>query len=1005
MMTMIECPTADRLKAYSLGHLCESESDDLFQHLRSCDGCKSELETMDDGDDSLVHHLRTPDADASLENEADCKLAVAKALGALANHEHDRSSIDPEILPKTIGEYEVLQPIGRGGMGNVYLAQHTKLGRQVALKVLSSHRLADQRMRDRFDAEMRAVGRLSHPNIVTAHDAREVDNTAVLVTEYIDGFDLGQLVARTGPLSTENAAEIVCKVAAALQYTSEQGFVHRDVKPSNIMVSRDGQVKLLDLGLARLLLGDEDRVEITGTGQAIGTADYVAPEQVTDSRSVDVHADIYSLGCTLFKLLTGTAPFADDQHLTAFAKMTAHVSTPPPKLQDCMPNLPVAMSKLVDSMLAKEPSKRPASPGEIAATVAKFSSGSDLVALVQTALQSPPKPVAAMISSTTAKSMPWFKRPVPRGYLVATGFGGFLLGMLMMGLFIKITYKDGTVVKAPVDGAQIEIVDDGKAASKDQATTEAVDLGQQEQQTEKNKSSIAKLVAPQDDAPSELPNMIAFAICAEADADSNDPDGVWYPVAEHIQAPKMQMMNDLPKVLLRQNVGIMWDQIQNHILAVQSSGQGLEVRFDDSLAAEMKKLTSENLGKTLAIIVNRRVICAPKIQSVIGASVLLVGDFSKAEQEELRACLSLAHPPSAQVPVTLSKKVVEKFQGIWVTPRNPPYEPWFVHFEKGTFFSASANENRNLRVLDKGKYEIVERADELSFAIDASKAPVTFKLDDPDHATWVRIDNVTGSEVTVQRFTRVGGVLPKTPDEMAAFVKSLTASMHSEPNQEIVSAIGLLKGVYELGFEAAQERFRKAFESKKTLRAVQEALVKEYQSKKIRRTVPILKQFHNHYGVLERSPGSINQKPAKSGTKSNPPYSWRVALLPFINQVDLYQQYNFKEPWDSESNKKLLKKMPEIYRCFHKDAWNAEVGHTQLAGYAEVGITTRDETSATLLVVRTKESFPWTKPVDLTEMDAELLEPITRVMVDGSVVMDEKIDLELLQKIISIDGE
>ena len=117
MMTMVNCPNPNRLKAYSLGHLCESESDDLFQHLRTCDDCKSELETMDDRDDSLVHHLRTPDADANLENEAECKLAIAKALGALANHDYDPTKTNAEAPPKRIGEYEVLRPIGRGGMG------------------------------------------------------------------------------------------------------------------------------------------------------------------------------------------------------------------------------------------------------------------------------------------------------------------------------------------------------------------------------------------------------------------------------------------------------------------------------------------------------------------------------------------------------------------------------------------------------------------------------------------------------------------------------------------------------------------------------------------------------------------------------------------------------------------------------------------------------------------------------------------------------------------------
>src|SRR5690606_16235572 len=133
----------------------------------------------------------------------------------------------------------------------------------------------------------RAIGRLSHPNIVAAHDARDVDGTAVLVTEYIDGLDLGQLVDRRGPLAISDACEMIRQVAVTLTYTSAQGFVHRDVKPSNIMLSRRGDVKLLDLGLARWQWDEIEQTGMTATGQAMGTADYVAPEQVTDSRSVD----------------------------------------------------------------------------------------------------------------------------------------------------------------------------------------------------------------------------------------------------------------------------------------------------------------------------------------------------------------------------------------------------------------------------------------------------------------------------------------------------------------------------------------------------------------------------------------------------------------------------------------------------------------------------------------------------------------------------------------------
>ena len=242
---------------------------------------------------------------------------------------------------------------------------------------------------------------------------------AVLVTEYVDGFDLGQLIQRTGPLKVSDACEIARQVAVALEYTHQQGFVHRDVKPSNVMLSHKGEVKLLDLGLARLQYGEADWAEITGTGQAMGTADYVAPEQVTDSRSVDIRADIYALGCTLFKLLTGNAPFADQRHVTAFAKMTAHVSTEAPSLAECLHGAPAGLIRLVNSMLKKSPDARPQKPSNIAAALQSFVEGSDLPALADRAVQLEPAKPQPRPSTLSPARTPWWQRQISVGIAVA----------------------------------------------------------------------------------------------------------------------------------------------------------------------------------------------------------------------------------------------------------------------------------------------------------------------------------------------------------------------------------------------------------------------------------------------------------------------------------------------------------------------------------------------------------------------------------------------------------
>ncbi len=362
-MNATHCPASAELKAYYLGLIGDEASDELSQHIANCPQCQSELDTVEDSQDSLVQYLRAADEHAEFDAEPACQLSLTKALGALASLSDEIARLPSqtswEVLPRRIGEYEIMQLLGNGGMGHVYLAKHNKLGRLVALKVLAGHRLGDNRARQRFETEMRAVGGLSHPNIVIAHDAREIDGQAVLVTEYIDGLDLRQLVERTGPLPIADACEIVRQVAVALEYTSKAGFVHRDIKPSNIMLSRQGEVKLLDLGLARVPYENQDGPEVTCTGQTLGTADYISPEQVTDSRQVDVRSDIYSLGATFTKLLTGQAPFADDQHTTAFAKMTAHVSDVPPNVRSQRSDTPMEVDRLIASMLSKRPIDRP----------------------------------------------------------------------------------------------------------------------------------------------------------------------------------------------------------------------------------------------------------------------------------------------------------------------------------------------------------------------------------------------------------------------------------------------------------------------------------------------------------------------------------------------------------------------------------------------------------------------------------------------------------------------
>ena len=231
-------------------------------------------------------------------------------------------------------------------MGTVYRSRHANLGTPAAVKILQPHRQADQITIERFEREMVALGQLDHPNIVRALDAGEEGGRHYLVMEFVDGCDLGRISKLHGRLSVADACEVVRQAAKGLDYIHHHGRVHRDVKPSNLILSEDGAVKILDLGLARVeeyplqeTISDADdilggsTVDLTRTHQIMGTLEYMSPEQVRDSRTVDQRADIYSLGCTLYKLLVGHSPFASSKSITALSQLLEHVQAPAPPIR------------------------------------------------------------------------------------------------------------------------------------------------------------------------------------------------------------------------------------------------------------------------------------------------------------------------------------------------------------------------------------------------------------------------------------------------------------------------------------------------------------------------------------------------------------------------------------------------------------------------------------------------------------------------------------------------
>jgi serine/threonine protein kinase len=363
-------PTDQTIRSYGLGELDDHSSLSVWNHLGVCTTCQRRLaEMLPNGAFDRITGTR-PQADRTATGEAAGSVMAADRRRGVSGSPPEAATLPQELAEHP--DYEIVRELGRGGMGVVYLARNKLMGRSEVLKLVSGHLLEHAGVRGRFLREIQSAARLQHQNIVTAYSAMRLGRNIVLAMEYVEGDDLAKIVRSSGPLSVANACYVIYQAALGLQHAHERGMVHRDIKPANLILGREGTktvAKVLDFGLAKVTSEGPSDTSLTRHGQTMGTPDFIAPEQIRNTQSADIRADIYSLGCTFYYLLTGGPPFRGENPWDVYQ---AHFSVKAEPLNLVRPEVPAELAALVAKMMAKAPARRFQTPAEAAQAIFPF---------------------------------------------------------------------------------------------------------------------------------------------------------------------------------------------------------------------------------------------------------------------------------------------------------------------------------------------------------------------------------------------------------------------------------------------------------------------------------------------------------------------------------------------------------------------------------------------------------------------------------------------------------
>jgi serine/threonine protein kinase len=382
----VTCPPESVLNDFGLGKLDAASTNWVSQHIAKCPDCRHRLAGLSgrtfaggppraEGAAQPGRRERTYVPGESLANGSSSTAGSWGGVRPEATPPAGQAASGNVAAPAELAnhpDYELIKELGQGGMGTVYLAKNRLMDRLEVLKVISKSLLDRPGALERFQQEIRSAAKLAHSNIVAAYSVLRPGELLVFAMEYVRGQDLSQVVKQRGPLPVTNAAFYIHQVANGLQHAFEKGMVHRDIKPNNLMLAIEGKrhvVKILDFGLAKASSEKGAESGLTKSGQMLGTPDYVAPEQTLDAQKADVRADIYSLGCTLYFLLSGGPPF---QEASLFEILQAHHTRDPKPLNPVRPEVPVQLDAVVAKMMAKKPADRYQTPVEVARALVPF---------------------------------------------------------------------------------------------------------------------------------------------------------------------------------------------------------------------------------------------------------------------------------------------------------------------------------------------------------------------------------------------------------------------------------------------------------------------------------------------------------------------------------------------------------------------------------------------------------------------------------------------------------